>query len=376
MMMAMAPNLRRAAAFRGASLHLEILIFHAAVMTNHIPPAISTLRAGFASVLAGDPGEHWGALAAALPYAVALNGWFAEDQLREALQDWCDALAPENVEGWLDPYAADIECDISGEAPRMLAIVTAGNLPWVGLHDILCAVVAGHRVQIKTSGEDGGLTAATLAGWASASPGIGIQIELVDRLSDFDMVIATGSNTTRQHFERYFAHVPHLIRGQRSGLAVLSGDETHEQLVDLSSDIFRFFGLGCRSVSKIFVPRDFDLNRIFAALVGWDHLANHHRYVNNYTYHKALWLLEAVDLLENGFILFKEDEALSSPVATMFWERYDDLDTLNANLASRQDEIQCRIGVGGLPFGSAQRPGLADYADNVDTLAFLLQPSV
>lgn len=331
---------------------------------------IAALRAGFASVLSGDPGDHWAVLAEALPRAVSINGWFAEDQLREALSDWCEALAPEPVDTWLDLYSADLGlCE-----PRTLALVTAGNLPWVGLHDILCGVVAGHQVKIKTSREDGGLTAATLAAWASACPGIGMQVELVDRLTDYDQVIATGSNATRQHFERYFAHVPHLIRGQRSGLAVLSGQETHEQLVALSSDIFRYFGLGCRSVSKIYVPRDFDLNRIFAALIGWDHLANHHRYVNNYTYHKALWLLEAVDLLENGFVLFKEDEALASPVATLFWERYDDIDVLNAHLASHSDEIQCRIGLNGLPFGTAQKPGLSDYADNVDTLAFLLRP--
>ena len=339
-----------------------------------IEEILSALRGGFQAVLQGESGAEWAVLSEALPLAVTMNGWFAEDQLRGALQDWVDALSPENVADWLDPYADRLgeNRGEQGAPPKVLALITAGNLPWVGLHDILCAVVAGHRVKLRLSRDDAGLTSALLAGWTAVCPGIGEQIELVERLDDYDAVIATGSNSTRQHFERYFAHVPHIIRGQRSGVAVLSGEESHEELVALSEDIFRYFGLGCRSVSKIYVPTGFDLDRIFAALIGWSDLQHHHRFVNNYTYHKALWLLEAVDLLENGFVLFKQDEALASPVATLYWDRYEDVEVLNAELALRADEIQCRIGLGGRPYGSAQRPGLAEYADGVDTLQFLL----
>ena len=164
---------------------------------------------------------------------------------------------------------------------------------------------------------------------------------------------ATGSRNSGRYFQHYFSKLPHIIRGQRTSVAVLDGSETEAQLVDLSNDIFRYFGLGCRNVTQVFIPRDFDLDRIFGALVGWAHLSDHHRYYNNYTYHKALWLMEAVDLLENGFVLFKEDPQWVSPVGALHYQRYDDLAEVEARLEEGAGDIQCRVGQGGLPFGAA-----------------------
>lgn len=214
--------------------------------------------------------------------------------------------------------------------------------------------------------------AALLQGWKLACPGIGEQVTIAEgALTGYDAVIATGSRNSGRYFRHYFGKVPHIIRGQRTSVAVLDGSESLEQLRGLSDDIFRYFGLGCRNVTQVFIPRDFDLDRLFAAFVDWQRLADHNRYYNNYTYHKALWLMEAVDLLENGFVLLKEDPDWISPVGALHYQRYDALSAVEERIAAGAGEIQCRVGHGGLPFGQAQCPGLSDYADGVDTMAFL-----
>ena len=327
------------------------------------------LALGLDAVLADEPTPAWVRLHAAVDAAVHANGWFTRDEVRFAIGVWSEALQPEAVEGWLAGMA-DME---AASDPARVGIVMAGNIPLVGLHDLICAVVSGHRVTVKPSSDDAGLIPALVEGWSAACPGIGEQVMLAaDRLSDFDAVIATGSRNSGRYFRHYFGQVPHIIRGQRTSVAVLDGTETHEQLVALSGDIFRFFGLGCRSVTQVFMPRDFDLDRLFAAFVGWAHIAEHHRYYNNYTYHKALWLMEAVDLLENGFVLLKEDSQWVSPVGALHYQRYNTAEEVEARIAEGGEAIQCRVGRGGLPFGQAQHPGLGDYADGVDTMAFLL----
>ena len=339
-----------------------------AIDTARARTVLAALREGLTSAIGDAPEAAWAPLHAAMRAAEHANGWFAWSEVEHAAQVWCAALAPGAVDAWLDGLDGS-----EGEAqPQTLGIVMAGNIPFVGLHDLICGVVSGHRVRVKPSRDDARLTAMLLQGWSAVCPGIGEQVKVVDRLDGFDAVIATGSRNSGRYFQHYFSKVPHIIRGQRTSVAVLDGSETPEQLEALSQDIFRYFGLGCRNVTQVFVPQDFDLNRIFGALVGWAHLADHHRYYNNYTYHKALWLMEAVDLLENGFVLFKEDPQWVSPVGALHYQRYDDRAEVEARIAEGAEHIQCRVGHGGLPFGAAQHPGLADYADGVDTMAFLL----
>ncbi len=326
------------------------------------------LANGLQSVTEGQPQEAWLPLAAAVDSAVNLNGWFTPEQVRFALEAWVKALQPDAVEAWLGSLPAK-----SSGGAVTLGIVMAGNIPLVGLHDLICGVVSGHRVQLKPSRDDAGLTAALLSCWSKVFPGLQEQVTIAEAaLRDFDAVIATGSRNSGRYFQHYFGKVPHIIRGQRTSVAVLDGSESHEDMVALAGDIFQYFGLGCRNVTQVFVPKDFDLDRLFAAFVDWDHTASHNRYYNNYTYHKALWLMEAVDLLENGFILLKEDAGWVSPVGALHYQRYEALSDVEARLEEGKDQIQCRVGQGGIDFGSAQFPGLADYADGVDVMAFLL----
>jgi len=329
---------------------------------------LSALRQGWTEALGEAPSEAWAPLHAAMASAEHANGWFAPSEVRHAAETWCSALGEREVEAWLNGLAIPE----GKRSPVTLGLVLAGNIPFVGVHDILCGVVSGHRIRVKPSRDDARLTEALLEGWSAVCPGIGEQVEVVDRLDGFDAVIATGSRNSGRYFQHYFSKVPHIIRGQRTSVAVLDGSETHEDMQALSQDIFRYFGLGCRNVTQVFVPRDFDLDRLFAAFVDWTHLGNHHRYYNNYTYHKALWLMEAVDLLENGFVLLKEDAQWVSPVGSLHYQRYDDLQEVESRIEAGSSEIQCRVGVNGLSFGQAQHPGLSDYADGVDTMAFLM----
>jgi hypothetical protein len=330
---------------------------------------LSALHDGLSEITGGSASSEWEALGQAMDKAEHGNGWFSPTEVRHAATVWSRALAPEAVERWLESMSVPS----NDRQPVTVGIVMAGNIPFVGLHDLLCAVVSGHQVKVKPSRDDAGLTAALIGCWAQACPGLNEQVSLeTERLDGFDAVIATGSRNSGRYFQHYFGGVPHIIRGQRTSVAVLDGSETHEQMQALSEDIFRYFGLGCRNVTQVFVPRDFDLNRLFAAFVDWTHLGNHHRFYNNYTYHKALWLMEAVDLLENGFVLLKEDEGWVSPVGALHYQRYDDIADVEQRIDEGKEHIQCRVGNGGLPFGEAQCPGLSDYADGVDTMAFLL----
>ena len=197
------------------------------------------------------------------------------------------------------------------------------------------------------------------------------------KMTNYDAIIATGSNNTARYFEYYFAGKPSIIRKNRNSVAVLTGNETPEELSALAEDIFRYYGLGCRNVSKLYVPKNYDFNAFFEAVYSWNPIINQAKYANNYDYNKAVYLMSRFQLLENGFLILKEDRSLTSPIATLFYERYDDLEGVKQELQERKDEIQCVVGEniteGEVAFGETQQPKLWDYADNVDTLAFLTQ---
>lgn len=289
------------------------------------------------------------------------NGWFTEENVRKALKSFGDALTEENLHRWLKKYP-----DRKAQGKKV-GLVLAGNIPLVGFHDILVTLVAGHSAIVKLSKDDSRLIPALF----SLVPEIkGVQF--TERLVDFDAVIATGSGNTSRYFEHYFGKVPHIIRRNRTSVAVLTGDETTEELDRLSDDIFTYFGLGCRNVTKVYLPIEFDLDRLFNVFYKYKELGNHNKYANNYDYHKALWMLNGEDLLENGFLIVKEDKGVVSPVGTLFYERYNNIEDVREMLQQRKSELQCIVGKGFVNFGEAQQPQLWDYADDVDTVEWLL----
>ena len=299
------------------------------------------------------------------------NGWFTEENVRHAFRSWSLGLTSEALAAWLQLYPA---LGAPQAGPRIVGLILAGNIPLVGLHDVLCVWLSGHRARVKYSSQDPELIPALVRTLDRFLPGTSEQVELVQgKLGEVDAVIATGSNNTSRYFEHYFGHVPRIVRKSRVSVAVLDGTETAEELMGLAEDVLRYFGMGCRNVSKLYIPQEFDLDRIFGAMFPWKGIIDHNKYANNYDYTRALWLLDGVEFLENGFLLVKEDRTLASPVSTVFYERYTDRSAVDAVIRDQAISIQCVVGHGAIPFGKAQQPGMNDYADGVDTLRFLME---
>lgn len=304
--------------------------------------------------------------------AVHHNGWFNRENVVFALQQWSQALTEENLSQWLGRY------EIHVKEPKTVGIVMAGNIPLVGFHDFLSVLMAGHNVLIKQSGNDKQLLPVIAAFLMDLEPEFEKKIRFTDeKLENFDAVIATGSNNTARYFEYYFGNKPHIIRRNRNSVAVLRGNESSEELEALGEDIFRYYGLGCRNVSKIYVPEGYDFTAFFEAMYGWNPIINQAKYANNYDYNKAVYLMSEFRLLENGFLLLKEDSGFGSPIATLFYETYKDEESLKQTLEAEKERLQCVVSKGLLQneveFGQTQKPKLWDYADDVDTMEFLLK---
>ncbi|MGB2128730.1 MAG: acyl-CoA reductase [Flavicella sp.] len=299
------------------------------------------------------------------------NGWFTEDNVLFSLESWGKALTEENLTTWLASYKFD------KNTQKTVAIIMAGNIPLVGFHDFLSVLISGHRVIAKLSSNDKYFIPLIAKYLQYVEPEFKDLISFTeDKLDGFDAVIATGSDNTARYFEYYFGKHPHIIRKNRNTIAVLSGNESEEELESMSDDIFRYFGLGCRSVSKIILPKNFDLDRIFKAVYKHKDIVNYDRYTNNYDYNKAVYLMSLFDIRENGFLMLKEDTSFSSPISSLFYEYYEDIDSLKALLSQNEDKIQCITSnikeLDAVPLGNTQKPQLWDYADNVDTINFLL----
>ncbi|SHH55808.1 acyl-CoA reductase [Winogradskyella jejuensis] len=299
------------------------------------------------------------------------NGWFTKNNLDFALQSWIDALSEENLIKWTSNYSFDIQ------NPQTIAIIMAGNIPLVGFHDFLSVLICGHNVLVKQSSNDKHLLPYLAKYLELIEPGFKGKITFTEeKLDGFDAVIATGSNNTARYFEYYFKDNPSIIRKNRNSVAILTGNETEEQLSALSDDIFRYYGLGCRNVSKLYIPEDYNFDAFFNAVFKWKDIINESKYANNYDYNKAVYIMSEFDMLENGFLMIKEDQSFGSPIATVFYEKYSNIETLKRHLDSQKDNIQCIVADGysnsEIPFGKTQEPQLWDYADNVDTVDFLL----
>jgi hypothetical protein len=252
----------------------------------------------------------------------------------------------------------------------------AGNVPLVGFHDFLSVLITGNNVLAKLSSNDTQLLPFLANYLISIEPEFKDCISFSEKkLTNFDAVIATGSNNTARYFDYYFGKYPHIIRKNRNSVAILTGNETPQQLEALANDVFRYFGLGCRNVSKIFIPENYDFDTFFNGMFSWKELINNNKYIDNYDYNKAVYLMSKMNLLDNEFLLLKHDEEYASPISVVFYEFYKDLDKLNNKLSEESEHIQCIISEEHIPFGTAQTPNLWDYADGVDTVAFLLKLS-
>lgn len=300
------------------------------------------------------------------------NPWYTPKYVRQQFTAIQTNLKPEPLHQWLRDAPRD-------SIEKTVGLILAGNLPLVGFHDIMCVLLAGFGASIKTSSEDAGLTSHLLERLIHIEPGFASKIRLVEQLKQFDLIIATGSNNSARYFDYYFGKYPHIIRKNRNSIAVLSGDEDAADLQGLGHDIFDFFGLGCRSVSKLYLPRGYAVPDLLTNLESFAAIADHGKYRNNYDFNKSVYLINKETHFDNGFLLLREHPALASPLAVIHYEYYDDLDRLEEDLRSVSDQIQlvvsnCSLNLADIPkfpFGKSQCPSLDDYADNVDTLAFL-----
>lgn len=294
----------------------------------------------------------------------AFNGWFTEESVRQSLYNFGTILTEEKLQEWVKEYPLV-------KSPKLVGLILPGNIPMVGFHDVLTTIFSGNKARIKLSSDDNKLIPLLLDVVVALQPELKNQFEIVERLNDAEAIIATGSDNTALYFEKYFGHLPNIIRKNRTSVAVLNGNESEEELKALGKDIFYYFGLGCRNVSHLLLPKDYDLNKIFGAIVGYGDVINHHKYCNNYDYYKAIYLMNQEVIIENGFVIFRETKELFAPVAVLHYHFYEEKDEVEEYLKEHQDKIQVVIGKDYSPFGEAQYPQLNDYADNVDTMEFL-----
>ena len=300
------------------------------------------------------------------------NGWFTEENCLTALSNWGEALQEQALIQWTQAYEFNVK------HPKTIGLILAGNIPLVGFHDILSVLLCGHKAIIKLSSSDPYLIPFIYEKLIEFAPVFQNRLHFTqERLHGFDAVIATGSNNAARYFEYYFGKVPHIIRKNRNGIAVLKGDETPQELDGLAQDILQFFGLGCRSIAKVYLPTNYPINTLYEALFPYSNVMDSIKYANNYDYNKAVFLMSEFELLDNGFMLMRESDAFASPVACLHYSYYDRIETLEKELEMEAEKIQCISSKlplkKGIPLGKAQCPNLWDYADGVDPISFLLE---
>ncbi|GAA4006668.1 acyl-CoA reductase [Hymenobacter fastidiosus] len=300
------------------------------------------------------------------------NNWFDEPNVRAAVHGVAQMLGETTLRSWAGRYPAE------PATSRRIGVVMAGNIPLVGFHDLLCVLLSGHQLLAKPSSEDRLLMSWVADELISIEPRFAERIAFVERLNEADAFIATGSNNTARYFEYYFSKKPHLIRRSRTSLAILTGQEPAEALAALGRDIFQYYGLGCRNVSKLYVPEGYKFDALLDALEPWNTVLMHNRYQNNYDYNKSILLVNSVPHFDNGFLLLTPGTALVSPISVLHYAAYASEVDLVDQLTDAAEQIQCIVSdghqyAGSFAFGQAQNPTVSDYADGVDTMIFLAE---
>lgn len=297
------------------------------------------------------------------------NPWFTAENVKRSLTGITQYLNEDKLRQWTSRYT------LNPKEPKEVALVLAGNIPLVGFHDLLSVLISGHHAQLKLSSKDSKLIQYLIKHLIWLEPAFEKAITIKEnKLENFEAVIATGSDNSARYFEYYFGKYPNIIRKNRSSCVILTGTESDEEMEALGEDIFSYFGLGCRNVSKAFVPKGYDLAKILSRWESYKDIIHHHKYCNNYDYQKSILLVNLIPFLDNGFILLQENEKLVSPISVLYYEYYSDQADLESKLTTNKEKIQCIVGSNNLAtatFGTAQYPDVWDYADNVDTLTFL-----
>ena len=296
------------------------------------------------------------------------NQWFNEDSVRMAVSGLIRYLDEKSLREWVERYSP------VQHSPREILLIMAGNIPLAGFHDFLCVLINGDAAVIKLSSKDTVFIKFLAARLVEIEPEFRAMIRFEQAAKKFDAVIATGSDNSSRYFDYYFGKYPHIIRKNRTSVAVLNGGESELELTKLGHDVFSYFGLGCRNVSKLYVPQGYEFRNLFESWESYNSISLHHKYYNNYNYQKSIFAVTQQHHFDNGFVLLQESEKLVSPIAVVYYEYYDNHKELNSKISQVREKIQCIVGntfPGSVKFGQAQMPELMDYADDVDTLAFL-----
>ncbi|MBC8319517.1 MAG: acyl-CoA reductase [Bacteroidetes bacterium] len=308
--------------------------------------------------------------------AVHHNGWFIEDNVRYMLTSLGKSLTYANINDWVEPYKQNL---LYTATPKTIGVVMAGNIPIVGFHDFLCVLISGNKIKAKLSADDNKLLPIIAELLINIEPGFKESISFtVDQLKDFDAIIATGSNNTSRYFDYYFGGYPNIIRKNRAGIAVLTGDETDNDMHNFTEDIFMYYGLGCRNVSHIMVPQGYNFTPFLDACSSNSKVNIHNKYFNNYEYNKAIYLVNRTQHYDSGNMLLTENSSFSSPVSVLHFQHYTNIELVNQQLQLNDHKIQCVVSISkdikeSISPGTSQQPQLWDYADGVDTMNFLIK---
>ncbi len=314
----------------------------------------------------------WGTLDKYIEQASYKNPWFTPENIELSFDGLIRYLEEDSIRTWLKSY------DLTKVKQKNVGIVMAGNIPLVGIHDMICVLISGHRLVAKLSSQDEILIPFITDELEKIDPEIKNNIEFVDRLKGIDAVIATGSDNSSRYFHYYFSKIPNIIRKNRTSIAVLTGDESFSEMKLLAKDVFSYFGLGCRNVSKIFLSENYDIKNLISSFEDNHYLIDHNKYNNNYAYQRSILLVNMTKHLDSGFALFQQSEKLVSPISIIYYDYYKDIDSLKNQLFSNKDKIQCIVSKqdlldGSVQFGKAQSPEIWDYADDIDTMKFLCE---
>jgi hypothetical protein len=298
------------------------------------------------------------------------NSWFTPENVKMAIKAVADELTNENIKRWTSNYPSldSVKTSIN------IGVIMAGNIPLAGFHDFLAVLISGHNLIAKTSSKDPEILVLISRILCEINQGFKKRITFTEGLlKGFDAIIATGSNNSSRHFEYYFSKYPHIIRKNRNSIAIIQGSETVAELTGLGLDVFSYFGLGCRNVSKIYLPEGYDISNITVNWAEYSSIINHNKYANNYDFNKAVYMVNKDQFIDTGYLLFKESESISSPVAVLYFEFYNSINDVFQHIEKISDTIQCIVSKNDIPFGKAQLPQLWDYADGIDTIDFILK---
>ncbi|MGM0464793.1 MAG: acyl-CoA reductase [Bacteroidota bacterium] len=297
----------------------------------------------------------------------ANNKWFTPDNVIRSAEAIAAMLRKDSLESWMQAY------DLKEAQPeKLIAVIMAGNIPLVGFHDFLCVLITGNKILARTSSKDGELIRAVAGILTGINPDYSDHIKFSEKIQDdYDAVIATGSDNTSRYFEYYFGHKPHIFRKNRNSIAIIGRETTGQDIEALGTDIFSYFGLGCRNVSKIYFEQGVDINKAIKRWSAWSDIIKHTPYANNYLYNKSLFLVNKKAFLDNGYSLLVKDEGFSSPVSVIYYDTFSSREQLADELALKTEKIQCMVSENDISFGQTQYPLPYEYADNKDTIKFL-----